>query len=39
MIQNDSFSLKIKNIRMYASLREHQFLLYEDYARMRYIQG
>ena len=39
MIQTDYSTLTIENHRMYARLRDHQFSLYEDYARKRYLQG
>ena len=39
MIQTDYSTLTIENHRMYARLRDHQFSLYEDYARKRGLQG
>lgn len=38
MIQTDYSTLTIENHRMYARLRDHQFSLYEDYARKRGLQ-
>lgn len=39
MIQTDYSTLTIENHRMYARLRDHQFSLYEDYARKQGLQG